>query len=382
VEGAVGPGQSGDPNPIMATFGRPVPQRRWTVLLRVILVVPQAVVLLFVGVAAFCVVVFGWFASLVLGRFPEPAARFVVQYLRWNLRVTAYLYLMTDRYPPFHGDDDPAYPVRMAADPGPLNRLAVLFRIVLGLPAWALSILLGEGLGAFSVVTWVLTLVLGRIPEPIFEASAMVLRFSARVNGYLSLVTSEWPWGSFGDRAEPGELVGFGGPAYPPAGWYPPAGSPSSWAPPPYGAPPAVPPYGAPPAVPPYGAPPAVPPYGAPPAVPPYGAPPAPPPYGAPPAVPPQGAMPLPPPVSRANEAVVYRQAGAWRLVASSGAKVLLVVFLLIGGYLEITSITASRTTTATTSSAQPMAGEAPGIIAGATGGSPAAASRGGPDRR
>jgi hypothetical protein len=363
-------GEASTPNPIMATFGRPEPQRRWTVLLRLLLVIPQVVVVCFVSVAVLFVVVYGWFAALVLGRFPEPAARFVVQFLRWQLRVTAYLYLMTDRYPPFHGYDDPSYPVRMAAAPGPLNRLAVLFRVVLTFPMWVLSSLLAGGLGGFSVVTWVLTLVMGRIPEPIFEASAVVLRFVARVDGYFSLVTSEWPWGSFGDRAAPGEMPGFAAPppAFPPWGQYP-SGAPYA-APGPYpiyGPPPVPGPYG-PPASPgpiyppPYGPPPGTgyvpPPYGTPP---PYGPPPGPgpiypPPYGTPPpygAVPPAGPPPaaaLPPPVVRPQEPAVYREAAGWRLVPTSSAKALLVVFLIIGAYLQFTDINTISATHATPS--------------------------------
>ena len=239
------------PNPIMAAFAPPGQQRRWTVLIRFLLVIPQAVVLFFVGIAVFFVVVYGWFAALVLGSFPEPAARFVVRYLRWTLRVSAYIYLLTDRYPPFHGRDDAAYPARLAAEPGPLNRWAVFFRIVLVFPAWVLGALLGYGLGAFSIVTWILTLVLGRIPQPIHEANTVVLRFLARVNGYFYLVTSEWPWGSFGDQMVPGGYPAAGYPAagappqgypqqgyppaapdqYPPPGQYPPA-APGQYPPP------------------------------------------------------------------------------------------------------------------------------------------------------
>ena len=434
-------GGASTPNPVMATFGRPERQRRWTVLIRIVLVVPQAVVLFFVSIAVLFVLVYGWFAALVLGRFPEPAASFVVRFLRWELRVGAYTYLMTDRYPPFHGHDDPSYPVRMAAQPGPLNRLAVLFRVVLALPVWVLGSLLAEGLAAFGIVTWVLTLAMGRIPEPIFEASAVVLRFTTRVNGYFYLVSAEWPWGSFGDRAAPGEVAGFGAPAspYPPQGQYPPYppyppyGTPqvpgpygTPQAPGPYGAPPApapypyappVPPYGSAPAgpayPPPYGPPPggapvypppygppagpgpvppagpppspppypASPPYGPPPyGPPPYGPPPyGPPPYGAPPAAGAPQAMPLPPPVPHPHphEAAVYQEAAGWRLVPTSGSRALLVVFLIIGAFIQFTDVTSVNATRATPSAPSSVSAAATGSAAGSGAGAGAAAAGG-----
>ncbi len=63
-------------------------------------------------VAAFVVTVIGWFGALFTGRLPVFAADFLTGYLRWLARVYAYLYLLTDVYPPF-ALDDADYPVRL-----------------------------------------------------------------------------------------------------------------------------------------------------------------------------------------------------------------------------------------------------------------------------
>jgi hypothetical protein len=59
-------------------------------------------VLFALGIGAFFVVVFAWFAILFTGRYPRWAFDYVVGVVRWTLRVQAYmLLLITDRYPPF-----------------------------------------------------------------------------------------------------------------------------------------------------------------------------------------------------------------------------------------------------------------------------------------
>src|ERR1700676_3264205 len=111
------------------------PQRRLTVGFRIILVIPQIVVLYFLFIAMFFVALIGWFAALFMGRLPDWAHSFISGVVRWYARVGAYLLLMTDEYAPFSLDDevDPCRPILLA--PCPWNRWAVLFRIILAIPA-------------------------------------------------------------------------------------------------------------------------------------------------------------------------------------------------------------------------------------------------------
>src|SRR6202012_23727 len=78
-------------------FDGPARQRRWTVLLRIILTIPQYFVLLFVFLAAIIVVIIGWFAALFIGRLPQWVHQFLTGVVRWQTRVAAYVYLLTDR---------------------------------------------------------------------------------------------------------------------------------------------------------------------------------------------------------------------------------------------------------------------------------------------
>lgn len=66
--------------------------------------IPHGICLWLYGIAA-CVVLFiSWWAILFAGRFPKGMFDFVVGYFRWGSRVAAYMYLLTDEYPPFSGD--------------------------------------------------------------------------------------------------------------------------------------------------------------------------------------------------------------------------------------------------------------------------------------
>ena len=76
-------------------------RNRLTVAFRLILVIPQLIVLSVLGLVAFLAFVIAFFAVLFTGRWPEGLRTFVVGVLRWSTRVSAYLYLLTDEYPPF-----------------------------------------------------------------------------------------------------------------------------------------------------------------------------------------------------------------------------------------------------------------------------------------
>jgi hypothetical protein len=196
-------GPAGSPDEILVAFAEPAHQNRLTVLVRIILAIPHLVVLWALGIAAEIVVIICWFAALFLGRLPEGLAGFLTGYLRWLVRVQAYLFLLTDRYPPFElGPAD--YPVQIELRPGPLNRLAVFFRLILAIPAHIVTMLVVLGMETIVMfITWLIVLVAGRMPRALHEAIAAGLRYYIRATGYLFLVTATYPWGLFGDHAPP-----------------------------------------------------------------------------------------------------------------------------------------------------------------------------------
>lgn len=164
------------------------------------MVIPQAIVLIFVNIVAFFAVIGAWFVALVSGRLAGGLREFIAGVLRWNLRVQGYSFFLTDTYPPYSLGDEDTYPIRLAIPPPvELNRAAVLFRLFIAIPGSIVANVLGAGLGIVSVGSWFMLLVTGELPGPLFEATRAVSRYHARFYCYFSMLTPEYPWGAMGD---------------------------------------------------------------------------------------------------------------------------------------------------------------------------------------
>lgn len=177
---------------------RPETQRRLTVFFRLLLLIPQYVVLWLLGIATFFVAIAGWFAALFTGRLPDFAERYLSDYVTYATRVGASYMLLVDTYPPF-AFRAPDYPVQVELRPGDLNRLAVLLRIFLIIPAAIIAWLAMAGWTVCAIVIWLIVLVLARMPQSLFDASAATLRFVMRTEAFWLMVTSSYPKRLFGD---------------------------------------------------------------------------------------------------------------------------------------------------------------------------------------
>ena len=190
------------PAPLFLAASQPAERNRVTAALRLIWVLPQVFVLFFVFIGAFFVLVLGWFGALFTGRLPTFASDFLAGAIRWGTRVSGYFFFLTDEYPPFSLEEDPAYPIKIEIPPsGELNRLAVLFRIFLVIPASVVSSIVGSGVFLIAVASWATITFTGKQPIPLYEAIRVVTRYHMRVSGYFLMLTSEYPWGVMGDAS-------------------------------------------------------------------------------------------------------------------------------------------------------------------------------------
>lgn len=97
-----------EPYPVRFEMIYPGRQSRLLIFVRWLMVIPHLVVLAVLGFAAGLALFMAWWAILFTGRFPRSLFDFCVGVNRWSNRVMVYLYLLTDRYPPFSLGPDPA----------------------------------------------------------------------------------------------------------------------------------------------------------------------------------------------------------------------------------------------------------------------------------
>jgi hypothetical protein len=76
-------------------------RNRLTVAFRIILAIPQVIVVALLSVVALVAGLIAFFAVLFTGRWPDGLRDFVIKVMRWGVRVQAYFLLLTDEYPPF-----------------------------------------------------------------------------------------------------------------------------------------------------------------------------------------------------------------------------------------------------------------------------------------
>jgi hypothetical protein len=119
---------------------------------------------------------------------------FVVGVARWYWRVVAYLYLMTDQYPPFSLEDDPAHPARFNIEyPEEIDRWRPIVQWLLVIPYMLVAYLLAylaEILVFFAFFTILFT---KRFPEGMFKIVLIALRWQARGNAYFYWLTTRYP---------------------------------------------------------------------------------------------------------------------------------------------------------------------------------------------
>ena len=76
---------------------------QWSSMPGMPMAIPHYVVLWFISIAAGVILFLSWWAILFIGRYPRVFFDFITWWFRWSMRVYGYVYLVTDKYPPFSG---------------------------------------------------------------------------------------------------------------------------------------------------------------------------------------------------------------------------------------------------------------------------------------
>jgi uncharacterized protein DUF4389 len=180
--------------PITLTVTDELRRSRLTVFFRILLAIPHIVWLILWGIAVFFAVLFGWFAALITGRLPDALHRFIGAYVRYEIHVLAFIYLVANPFPGFTGTPG-SYPVDLEiAANEPQNRWKTLFRLFLMIPAQLIAFALGGVLWLVAVFGWFTGVFLGRMPEGLRNLGAFCLRYLGQAYGYSWLLTDSYPY--------------------------------------------------------------------------------------------------------------------------------------------------------------------------------------------
>ena len=163
------------------------PRNRLTALVRIILAIPTVLVLL--GLATI------FFPTLLLILFRKKYPRwwfdFNLELARFSARVNAYILLLRDEYPSTDEHQavhlDIAYPDAQTQ----LNRLMPLIKWLLVIPHYIVLIILAILILVVTIIAWFAILIVGRYPKGLFNFVVGVGRWSARVNAYAFLLTTD-----------------------------------------------------------------------------------------------------------------------------------------------------------------------------------------------
>jgi hypothetical protein len=179
-------------HPIRLVVTDDLQRSRLTVFFRLLLAIPHLVVVYFWGIVVFLAAIVNWFATLFAGRSPQGLHDFITSFLVYQTRVTAYLYLLAEPWPPFGSSGE--YPVDLQVDgPREQNRLTVAFRLILAIPALILASVFRTLNQVLAFVSWFYALATGHISDGIRSLGAYCLRYEQQTYGYVLLATQRYP---------------------------------------------------------------------------------------------------------------------------------------------------------------------------------------------
>jgi hypothetical protein len=170
-------------------------RNRPTTFFRYLVSIPWQIVVALYGIVAEIAAIIAWFAIVFTGRYPEGLYNFNVGFLRMASRVNGFNYLLTDEWPPFNGEENPQYPIRVGVAP-PLDeysRLKTGLRLIFGIPVYLLAIVQSLILGVCHIIAWFVILFTGRLGEGLFNPMRSASAYLTRAGAYFLLITEDWP---------------------------------------------------------------------------------------------------------------------------------------------------------------------------------------------
>ncbi len=190
--------------PVTFDVEYPAKLSRLGTLFRLLIAIPQLLVIYALGTVVGIITFIAWFAILFTRRYPKGLFELVVSFNRWTANVYAYMALLRDEYPPFSSDPG-RYPVLYDVEyPEMLSRWLIFVKWFLVLLHQIVLYFLGLFAILAGIIAYFAILITGRFPRALFTYIVGVMRWYYRVNAYSSLLRDEFPPYSRRADARPG----------------------------------------------------------------------------------------------------------------------------------------------------------------------------------
>jgi hypothetical protein len=173
------------------TFDVDYPERlsRWKIFLKWLLAFPHLIIIY--AISGISIAPAAFLTILFRRKYPRWWFDFLVNFLRYQYRIDAYLYLLRDDYPALEEEQAVHLDVEYPTD---LNRWLPLVKWLLALPHYIVLLFLGLAYFIVLIIAWFAILITGSYPRPLFDFSVGVTRWSLRVSTYaFYLLTDKYP---------------------------------------------------------------------------------------------------------------------------------------------------------------------------------------------
>ena len=192
------PGSPAPFYPLQLDLEAPDKIARWRPLVHWLLVIPHVVVLYVLLIVQRVVFVISFFAILFTGAMPEGLFGFNAMVLRYQWRVSSYSLFMRESYPEFafatESADPATEPARLSVQPAPkLSRGLIFVKWLLAIPHYFVLFFLFIAVYVVTIIAFFAVIITGAWPEGMRTFVVGVMRWSARVNMYILLMTDQYP---------------------------------------------------------------------------------------------------------------------------------------------------------------------------------------------
>jgi len=162
------------------------------------ILLPHEFVLIFVSLWAQILQVIAFWAILFTGKYPKSLFGFQVGLIKWNIRLNARIYNISDGYPAFGinaTDNNITFEVEY---PERVSRGLMLVRFLFGwlyvyLPHFFILTFRGIYVSILVLIAWFVVLFTGKYPKAFHDWVVGQLRWAIRVVLYMNYMTDIYP---------------------------------------------------------------------------------------------------------------------------------------------------------------------------------------------